>query len=79
MSRFNSHSVYKVWQLADHEKGQALGMIGTHGHKGRRSCVGYLLRKSRRDMASLVALLKSLDEHSLKHNRVLTVPLFENF
>ena len=80
MSRFNSHSVYKVWQLADHEKVQALGMIAARMDiKANDHVWAYLLRKSRRDMASLVALLKSLDEYSLKHNRVLTVPFVREF
>jgi len=80
ISRFNSHSVYKVWQLTDHEKVKALGMIAARmGVKADDLVWTYILRKSRRDMASLVALLESLDEYSLKHNRALTIPFVREF
>ena len=80
ISRLNSHSVYKVWQLGDQEKEQALGMIAARmGMKADDPVWTYILRKNRRDMASLVALLEGLDEYSLKHNRVLTVPFVRDF
>ena len=59
ISRLNSHSVYKLWKLADLEKEKALGMIATRmGIKADDLVWAYILRKSRRDMASLVDLLK---------------------
>ncbi len=80
ISRLNSHSVYKLWKLADLEKEKALGMIATRmGIKADDLVWAYILRKSRRDMASLVDLLKDLDEYSLKHNRLLTVPFVRDF
>ena len=80
ISRLNSHSVYKLWKLADLEKVQAIEMIATRmGMKADDPVWAYILRKSRRDMASLVDLLKDLDEYSLKHNRLLTVPFVRDF
>ena len=80
ISRLNSHSVYKVWQLTDHEKIQALALMAERkGITADGTVWAYVLRKSRRDMTSLVFLLKNLDEHSLRHNRVLTIPFVREF
>ena len=49
ISHLNSHSVYKLWKLADLEKEKAIGMIAARmGIKADDLVWAYILRKSRR-------------------------------
>jgi len=80
ISRLNSHSVYKVCELLDHEKITALALIASQkGMTADRTVWDYVLKRSRRDMSSLVELLKELDEFSLMNKRSLTIPLVKSF
>ena len=79
-SRLCSHLVYKVWQLPDGEKKAALELLAKRrGIKVDRTVWDFILKRSKRDMGSLVALLNELDEYSFTHMRRLTIPLVKNF
>ena len=49
--------------------------IAERGFGLRDDVVAYLLRHSRRDMASLVGMLDALDKYSLETGREITLPL----
>lgn len=79
-SRLCSHLVYKVWQLPDGEKTAALELLAERrGIKVDRSVWDFILKRSKRDMRSLVELLDELDEYSLTKMRRLTIPLVKHF
>jgi len=79
-SRLCSHLVYKVWQLPDGEKKAALELLAERrGIKVDRAVWDFILKRSRRDMGSLVELLDELDDYSLTKMRRLTIPLVKNF
>jgi DnaA-homolog protein len=70
--------VYQVHVLSDQEKSQALTQ---HAHERGFALplevTQYLLRHGRRDLPSLIAVLDTLDEHSLRLHRVPSVPLLK--
>ena len=70
--------VYQVHSLSDEEKAQALTQ---HAHSLGfvlpTEVTQYLLRHGRRDLPSLMAVLESLDAHSLRLHRPPTVPLLK--
>lgn len=70
--------VYQVHSLSDAEKAQALTQ---HAHSLGfvlpTEVTQYLLRHGRRDLPSLMAVLESLDAHSLRLHRAPSVPLLK--
>lgn len=75
-TRLGWGGIYEVVTLRDEDKLQAL--IAHADARGLRlpvEIVAYLLKYSRRDMRSLVAVLDALDHHSLSLKRPLTLPL----
>jgi DnaA family protein len=66
---------YNVQSLPDADRGAALQLRASHrGLDLPGETARYLLSRSRRDMASLYALLDTLDEEALRAQRRLTVP-----
>lgn len=75
-SRLGSGLVFQLQPLSDGEKADALrAHAQTRGFGLRDDVVAYLLRHSRRDMASLVGMLDALDKYSLETGREITLPL----
>ncbi len=70
--------VYQLHVLSDEEKAQALLQ---HAHSRGlvlpAEVTQYLLRHGRRDLPSLMAVLDSLDKHSLRLHRAPSVPLLK--
>ncbi len=77
-SRLGSGLVFQLLPLTDAEKALALNAHAlSRGFKLSADVSGYLLRHSRRDMASLIAMLDALDQYSLETGREITVPLLK--
>jgi DnaA-homolog protein len=77
-TRLGSGLVYQVHGLTDEEKRTALAVHAqTRGFALNDDIVDYLLRHTRRDMPSLIAILDSLDRHSLQTGRPVTLPLLK--
>ncbi len=75
-SRLGSGLVFQLHPLTDAEKADALhAHAKSRGFLLRESVVDYLLRHSRRDMASLIQMLNALDQYSLETGREITLPL----
>ena len=75
-SRLGSGLVFQLHPLTDSEKADALhAHARSRGFLLREPVVGYLLRHSRRDMASLIHMLDALDQYSLETGREITLPL----
>lgn len=75
-SRLGSGLVFQLQPLSDDEKADALrAHAQTRGFGLRDEVVAYLLRHSRRDMASLVGMLDALDRYSIETGREITLPL----
>ena len=75
-SRLGQGLVLQLMPLSDEEKSEALrAHARSRGFVLREEVVAYLLRHSRRDMASLIELLDALDKHSLETAREITLPL----
>lgn len=75
-SRLGQGLVFQLHPLSDNEKSAALqAHAHTRGFALRDEVVAYLLRHSRRDMASLVGFLDALDKYSLETGREITLPL----
>lgn len=76
VTRIAAGLVYQLRPLADEEKAEAVAR-----HAERRGLalghdvIEYLLRRSRRDLPSLLATLEALDRYSLETKRPVTVPL----
>jgi DnaA family protein len=67
--------VFRVHTLGDAERVEALQLRARHrGLDLPDDAAHYLLRRSRRDMASLYDLLDKLDLEALRAKRRLTVP-----
>ena len=78
-TRLGSGLVYQVHGLSDEEKRAALAVHAQHrGFALNDDIVNYLLRHARRDMPSLIAILDSLDRHSLQTGRPVTLPLLKD-
>lgn len=70
--------VYQVHALSDEEKAQALDQHAqARGFVLPHEVTQYLLRHGRRDLPALLALLDALDAHSLRLQRLPSVPLLK--
>lgn len=70
--------VYQVHALSDEEKVQALEQHAqARGFVLPHEVTQYLLRHGRRDLPALLALLDALDAHSLRLQRLPSVPLLK--
>ena len=70
--------VYQLHELSDEEKARALAQHARSlGLVLPQEVAQYLLRHGRRDLPSLMAVLESLDAHSLRLHRPPTVPLLK--
>ncbi len=70
--------VYQVHALSDTEKAQALEQHAqARGFMLPNEVTQYLLRHGRRDLPALLALLDALDAHSLRLQRLPSVPLLK--
>jgi len=68
--------VYQVHALADEDKARALAdHAARRGFRLAPEVTEYLLRRVRRDLPSLLAMLDALDRYSLETKRPVTVPL----
>ncbi|MDR2244642.1 MAG: DnaA regulatory inactivator Hda [Burkholderiales bacterium] len=75
-TRLGWGGIYEIVTLRDEDKLQALiAHADARGLRLPAEIVAYLLKHSRRDMRSLVAVLDALDRHSLSLKRPLTLPL----
>jgi DnaA family protein len=75
-SRLGQGLVFQLAPLSDDEKSAALrAHARTRGFLLREEVIAYLLRHSRRDMASLIGFLDALDKYSLETGREITLPL----
>jgi DnaA family protein len=71
--------VYRLQPLTDAEKAQALvAHAEARGFALSREMCEYLLRRVRRDMPTLLAVLDALDRHSLEAKRAVTLPLLRD-
>jgi DnaA-homolog protein len=78
-SRLGSGLVFQLHPLSDAEKAEALhAHAHARGFRLRDEVVAYLLRHSRRDMASLISFLDALDKYSLETGREITLPLLRD-
>lgn len=74
-SRLSRLPVFQLQELAEDERAVALQLRARHrGLSLPNETARYLLNRSRRDMASLYALLDRLDAEALRAQRRLTVP-----
>ena len=74
-SRLSRLPVFRVHVLDEAERVEALQLRARHrGLDLPDETANYLLRRSRRDMASLYELLDKLDLESLRAKRRLTIP-----
>lgn len=74
-SRFARLPVFQLHELDDDERVLALQLRSRHrGLELPDDTAQYLLRRSRRDMASLYELLDTLDKAALRAKRRLTIP-----
>ncbi len=77
-SRLGSGLVFQLHPLTDTDKTAALNAHAkARGFTLREDVAVYLLRHSRRDMASLIAMLDALDQYSLETGREITLPLLK--
>ena len=75
-SRLSSLPTFHLRALDDADRGRALQLRAAHrGLKLPDETASYMIRRSRRDMASLYELLDRLDVESLRAQRRLTVAL----
>ena len=74
-SRLSKLPAFRIVPLAEADRIQALKLRASHrGLDLPTDTAEYLLRRTRRDMASLYALLDHLDRQSLQAQRRLTIP-----
>lgn len=74
-SRLKQLPVFRLRALDDADRADALRLRARHrGLDLPRATASYLLKRSRRDMKSLYALLDTLDSAALSQQRRLTVP-----
>lgn len=74
-SRLSRLAVFHLHELDDDERASALQLRAAHrGLELPEDAAAFMLRRSRRDMASLYALLDRLDLEALRAKRRLTVP-----
>jgi DnaA family protein len=76
ISRLGWGLVYQVHELTDEEKIKAMkSHTAAQGLDLPHEVCEYLLRHTRRDLPSLIAILNALDSYSLANQRKVTVPL----
>ena len=74
-SRLKQLPVFRLSALDDTDRADALRLRARHrGLELPRETASYLLKRSRRDMKTLYALLDALDTAALSQQRRLTVP-----
>ncbi len=74
-SRMSRLPVFQLWPLDEQQRGAALQLRARHrGLELPDETAAYLLKRSRRDMASLYCLLDKLDLEALRAQRRLTIP-----
>lgn len=74
-SRLSRLAVFQVRELDDAQRAMALKLRASHrGLELPDETVSFMLRRSRRDMASLYQLLDKLDLEALRAQRRLTIP-----
>lgn len=74
-SRFTKLPVFQLRSLDDNARVAALQLRSRHrGLELPDDTAGYLLKRSRRDMASLYQVLDKLDKEALRAKRRLTIP-----
>ena len=72
--------VIEIVPLADADKPAALAAFAQAARvRAAADAIAYLLAHGRRDMATLVATLAALDQHSLALQRPITVPLIREW
>ena len=77
-TRIGQALVYELKSLSDEEKSAALRRHALErGLRVDEGLVQYLLRRSRRDLPSLMAMLDNLDRASLEQQRPATLPLLK--
>ncbi len=77
-SRLGGGLTFQMQPLTDAEKAIALHTHAkSRGFSLREDVTSYLLRHSRRDMTSLIAMLDALDQYSLETGREITLPLLK--
>jgi DnaA family protein len=77
-TRLATGLTYRVLALSDEEKRAALAAHAkARGFALGDDVAGYLLTRARRDMASLIQSLDTLDRYSLETGRPITVPLLK--
>ncbi|MBU1237398.1 MAG: DnaA regulatory inactivator Hda [Gammaproteobacteria bacterium] len=77
-TRIGQAMIYEMKPLSDEEKSAALARHALmRGMKVDASLVRYLLSHGRRDLPSLMAVLDSLDQATLEHQRPATLPLLK--
>jgi DnaA family protein len=75
-SRIAQGLIFEMRPLTDEQKIETLMQhASSRGMRFTREMVGYLLRRSRRDLPWLMAVLDALDEASLSLGRPITLPL----
>jgi DnaA family protein len=78
-SRLNWGLVYQIKPLSDDEKKEALKKHASeHGFQLKKEVIDYCLNNLKRDLHTLMSILNSLDEWSLKTKRPITIPLLKD-
>jgi DnaA family protein len=74
-SRMSRLPVFQIWALDEQQRVAALQLRARHrGLELPDDTAAYMLKRSRRDMASLYGLLDKLDLEALRAQRRLTIP-----
>jgi DnaA-homolog protein len=75
-SRLGSGLAFQLVPLTELERADALrAHANARGFNLRADVIAYLLRHTRRDMASLMTFLDAIDQYSLETGREITLPL----
>ena len=75
-SRLNSALVYQLKPLGESEKIKALQLrAAKRGMQLSDAVAGFIYQRGERSMAGLMDVLQRLDDSSLTHKRLLTIPL----
>ena len=78
-TRLASGLVYQLHVLPDEEKPEALlAYARAQGFRLSSEVIAYLFTHGRRDLPSLLAILRALDRYSLTHKRLITLPLLRD-
>ncbi len=75
-SRLGNGLTFQLHTLSDEEKSAALhAHASVRGFRLPAEVTSYLLKHSRRDMASLMSMLDALDQYSIEVGREITLPM----